>query len=499
MKKSKIIFALIIVWVCLFALSACGDDVDITDSTAHVCEGEEWVVERQPTCAKTGVRYLMCSCGERVAEESIPRLEHSVKTTSGHASTCTELGLTDGKTCTVCDAELAVQRKTPALSHSYRNNRCVRCDVMASQGLEFRSNGDGTCALIGMGSCTDSVLNIPEASPAGDRVVSISSGYYTGSAGFEQNEIITMITVPDSVESIERSVFEECNSLKKVVIGNGVKTIYGEAFSYCYFLESVSLGSVKTLDSYVFLDCFSLNEVCLGNSIETIDWGVFYRCDIEEIYIPKSVTYIGSLAFYNCPLKSVFIPASVTQIVQGAFRYCEKLESIEVDRGNSEYYSLGNCIIKKKDKVLFEGCNASVIPQNEGITKISGCAFFRCEKITEVTIPDTVVSIGDSAFNECIALKRLKLGCSLETIGEDAFAMCVRLESVVIPASVTSIQAWAFEDCERLASVVFENTSGWIYAENSYSTTGESLTLGTPRQNARMLTGTHYYCHFMRV
>ena len=68
--------------------------------------------------------------------------------------------------------------------------------VSGSQGLSFASNGDGTCAVTGIGTCQDSRIRIPSHSPNGDRVVSIAD------RAFENANNLTGVTIPGSVDEI---------------------------------------------------------------------------------------------------------------------------------------------------------------------------------------------------------------------------------------------------------------------------------------------------------
>lgn len=96
------------------------------------------------------------------------------------------------------------------------------------------------------------------------------------------------------------------------------------------------------------------------------------------------------------------------------------------------------------------------------VTAIGNRAFYCCSDLTEVTIPQSVTSIGDYAFGECIHLKKLSFGeksfgenieTNIQTIGNYAFNHCNDLESVTIPQSVTSIGREAFRFCNKMESL----------------------------------------------
>ena len=106
----------------------------------------------------------------------------------------------------------------------------------------------------------------------------------------------------------------------------------------------------------------------------------------------------------------------------------------------------------------YEGKDTGVvIPSSiDGIpvTAIANNAFKGKQKITSITVPDSVTSIGSYAFSECISLAELNLGNGVKTIPERMAYGCNKLESIVIPDSVTSISYYAFYNCDSLASVV---------------------------------------------
>ena len=72
---------------------------------------------------------------------------------------------------------------------------------------------------------------------------------------------------------------------------------------------------------------------------------------------------------------------------------------------------------------------------------------------TEVVIPNSVISIDDAAFYNCKELKSVTIGNSVKSIGKYAFENCEELTSVTIPNSVTSIGEEAFYGCSGLTSI----------------------------------------------
>ena len=92
------------------------------------------------------------------------------------------------------------------------------------------------------------------------------------------------------------------------------------------------------------------------------------------------------------------------------------------------------------------------------VTSIGSAAFYNCNGLTSVTIPNSVTSIGEDAFRGCSGLTSVTIPNSVTSIGDWTFRGCSGLTSVTIPNSVTSIGSGAFSDCSGLTSVTIPNS-----------------------------------------
>ena len=331
----------------------------------------------------------------------------------GGTATCIEQA-----TCEKCNAKYG-----ELANHDYKNGVCTVCGTRRiSEGLEYSLNSDGNgYTVTGIGSCTDTEIVIPSKHNS-KPVTSIGASAFRDCTGLKS------ITIPDSVTSIGSSAFYNCNNLQDI-----------------YITDIAAWCNISGLDKLMSYGSSNKN-LYINNELAT------------SITIPNGVTVIPSSAFRGCTgLTSITIPSSVTSIGAGAFRGCTDLKSIIVDEGNTKYHSAGNCLIETATKTLILGCETSVIPTNGSVTSIGSSAFYGCNGLTSVTIPDSVTSIGSYAFEDCRGLTSVTIPDSVTSIGYSAFKGCTGLTSVTIPDSVTSIGRAAFYGCSGLTSVTIGN------------------------------------------
>ena len=139
---------------------------------------------------------------------------------------------------------------------------------------------------------------------------------------------------------------------------------------------------------------------------------------------------------------------SVTNIGNDAFYGCNGLTSITIPNSVT-------CI----GDYAFERCSSLTnITIPNSVTSIGSFAFCACSGLTSVTIPNSVTSIGSYVFSDCYSLTSVTIPNSVTSIGEFAFGGCSGLTSITIPNSVTSIGSFAFCACSGLTSVAIPNS-----------------------------------------
>ncbi len=151
---------------------------------------------------------------------------------------------------------------------------------------------------------------------------------------YSHRDSIKKLVLKDGVTSISASAFNTCHHLTSVKLPDSVAYIGNQAFKFCVELSSITLpSSTKSVRIETFCRCSKLASVTLPYGVTMIESRAFANCTaLESIQFPVSLSQIGAWAFSNCEkLSSVKIPESVTSISNGAFSGCA-LTSVTVSR-----------------------------------------------------------------------------------------------------------------------------------------------------------------------
>ncbi len=159
------------------------------------------------------------------------------------------------------------------------------------------------------------------------------------------------------------------------------------------------------------------------------------------------------------------------------YRYNEGLQGYEVSgyTGNGKDLSIPS---------LYRGV---------AVKSIGASAFYNCDSLTSIEIPNSVTSIGDMAFYNCSSLASIEIPNSVTSIGYYVFSNCSSLTSIEIPNSVTGIGGYAFSYCENLTSVIFEEDSKLNEIDYSAFENCSSLSSIEIPDSVRSINGRAFY------
>ena len=189
---------------------------------------------------------------------------------------------------------------------------------------------------------------------------------------------------------------------KLTINGNGYFYEYGDLFYYDYknFIKEIEIKSgVKNVKG--FSDCINLEKISLPETVERIENSAFYGCSrLSSIELPDSVTYIDAYAFWSCcNLTDIKIPNNL-QCVDGGNPFYETAYWNNQNNWENGVFYFGDFLIDSNSEVI-EGEHAV----KDGTKMICSGAFYGCENLIEVVIPETVKTIDLNAFVFCDNLK----------------------------------------------------------------------------------------------
>ena len=277
-----------------------------------------------------------------------------------------------------------------------------------------------------------------------------------GANAFDNCDSLTSVTLPNGVTSIGSCAFYNCDSLTNVTISESVTSIGDSAFSYCGKLALALLPmhlSESVSKNKQFKNCASnFKIVFYEGSLEVVEWATVGfdanggAVDIASMDILKgqSLKTIGNLP---TPTRTYhrflgwYTDAEGGEPATGDMIVNENVTFYAHWKAPDTIPTIEGAILKVFDGVLLHAdfCTSEVtIP--ESVTSIGDSAFYGQQELTSVIIPDSVTSIGTQAFYNCVNLAGVAIGKGVTNIGSYAFSGCSRVTNVIVPQYVCDVE-----------------------------------------------------------
>lgn len=267
-------------------------------------------------------------------------------------------------------------------------------DTPSISGINYLLDRENNTATVTGCIATVTTLDIPASITVGDKTYDVTT---VAEAAFQGNKVVTSISIPASITTINTDAFRNMS---------GIKTVYiADLAAWC----AVELANGNA------------NPIYNAFPTSTSKWGKVYFNGKETttLEIPEGVTTIGRSFYGFKSLTSATLPSSLLEIGDQAFSNCTNLTEIE-------------------------------IPAN--VSKM-GSSFFGCSGLTKVTLKGGVANFRSSTFYGCKSLESINLPEGVETIGMMVFSGCSALKSVSLPSTVTEIGMMAFDSCNGLTEI----------------------------------------------
>ncbi|HOT69821.1 MAG TPA: leucine-rich repeat protein [Clostridia bacterium] len=325
--------------------------------------------------------------------------------------------------------------------------------------------------------------------------------------------------IPKKVREIGKSIFGDCRSLLEIAVSE-TNADYSSIDGVLYSKDG---STILTYPAGITAASFTISD-----SVTSIGEGAFWYCrNLKELLTSENNASYRSVdgILYNKNNTSLVVypggrtetsytvPRNITQIGRGAFGYAYNLLNIYVEEGSLSFSSIDGVLYSKDGKTLIayptgrpdaafsiplntrtigegafmasvnltdidfqtspQGRRASIMCSLRGMNPespvIESYAFYECSNLVNISIPSSIVSIGDYAFANCANLTSVTFSESsnLSHIGIGAFSGCPKLYSFVIPNSVTSIGNDLFSCSTGLTNVTFQEDSQLTYISDA--------------------------------
>jgi len=288
-----------------------------------------------------------------------------------------------------------------------------------------------------------------------DGMTSIGDFAFYGCTGIEN------VNIPESVTEIGRESFENCSQLSMITIPRSVVEIRENTFYNC---SNLTIACYEGSVAYTYARENSIHIKTLSDTQEgTCGTNLTWTLKPDGTLTVSGTGYMtdylpSNAAPWGTEVKKVVVGAGVISIGRYAFYNCDKLESVSLPEGLIEirYGSFYNCS-------YLAGID---IPST--VVLVESYAFMHCESIREVIIPQNVSGIGGNTFAYCSSLQEVWIEEGPTSIGDSAFLFCSELCDINIPTSITYIGENAFQNCNALDSITIPGNVE-IICSNAFS------------------------------
>jgi len=280
-----------------------------------------------------------------------------------------------------------------------------------------------------------------------------------------QSCLFEEIEIPESLEEIGVGTFSGAKKLTNIVWPENckLKIIGGSAFRGCIGLKTFDLPiSVESMGILVFSGCtFTEFKIPDNSQLKTLYLANWNECPLKKLTIGEN-THIGNIvggttspAAYSNTLETLIIEKgngkiNPLQFFHRCFQYIYSIKEIII-ADDCVLYALGNS--------CFEGCEKlTTLTFPSSVQTLGTQCFYKTPNLKTITFADTdehpaqLASIGENCFWEC-GIESFTVPRSVKTISRQAFHSCEVLETVSIPAGTTSVDKEAFYLCNKLKAI----------------------------------------------
>ena len=309
-----------------------------------------------------------------------------------------------------------------------------------------------------------------------------------GEGAFSELEGLKTIIIPPTVKRIEQNAFKNNTTLENVVIqerdGEGLEYIGTSAFYGCSNLKTINLPDTIT---YIGSACFKydtlLDNIILPKNLKTLYNQVFQDCNnLKNLQLSDELEFLGQECLLNTSITSIKLPSKLKTIESGSLRI-STLQNI--DTSENQYFEYKNGILYSKDlkNLILAVPSINNVNIENTVENIFGYAFYYCNKIANINIPENVKKIEESVFPNNSNFKSItvneknnnfKVDSRNNLYSKDGTILYRLFDTgnVVIEDGVQNIKRGAFLNNSSITTLTLpdsfqgDNTYGWAIFPN---------------------------------
>lgn len=354
-----------------------------------------------------------------------------------------------------------------------------------------------------------------------------------GEGGFNDCEGLTSLVLPEGLTTLEERAFYDCENIERFTfpksltdmedssiytskwyegLADGTELYCGSVFLGCKGKKYPSKLTVRPGTKMVRIekdDMHGVNELILPDGLESLS--ITEGCgSITKLTVPESVHYIDLRGLAH--LTDLKLPTTAV-LEEGCFSGCYQIKNLTIPKGNTTLkgLSVGRTahVVLPDDVLEVRGPISNGDPYRydnkdgnsnlksidlKNVRILTGGALSDCVALESVTLPDSLIALGDGVFSGCARLRSVKGGRNVRQIGDGCFSGCAVLTDFgELEKNVTHVGSWAFQNCgwfhDQPNGVVYFGKAAYAYKGSMAEGTVLSLRDGTVSVTYEFLAG----------